>query len=65
MSVENTSSENTPSPVSSADLEDTLARYVVYSRASGGQKNMSLQSLLRSPGVEESESLKLRGRARH
>ena len=60
MSVENTSSENTPTLVSSDELEDTLAKYVVYSRESG-DKNMTLQSLLRSQGVEEIESLKLRG----
>ena len=59
MSVENTSSENTPTLVSSDELEDTLAKYVVYSRESG-DRNMTLQSLLRSQGVEEIESLKLR-----
>ena len=63
MSVENTSSETTSTLVSSDELEDTLARYVVYSREESGAKktNMTLRSLLSSQGVEEIEPLKLRG----
>ena len=47
--------------ISSTDLQDTVAKYVVHSRIHGGQKNVSLRSLLRAQGVEECEPLKLRG----
>ena len=47
--------------ISSTDLEDILAKYVVHSRVHGSQKNVSLRSLLRSQGMEECEPLKLRG----
>ena len=47
--------------ISSTELENILAKYVVYSRVYGNQKTASLRSLLRSQSVEESEPLKLRG----
>ena len=59
MAAENASSETAPTLVSSEDFEDTIAKYLVYSRRAG-DKNMTVQSLLRSQGVEEIESLKLR-----